>query len=610
MNNKYRKRTSLILAVLLVFTMLFAACGTSSQYPQYKEGSEEEDRLFVEFIDQVFLDDVAAETIGLHYTLAYPENFSIINYPVTFGGIGEQSRKDELIKAQSRKDTLLSFDYDELAQKNKQTYDVFMWSIDAELSSEAFDYYDEYLSPLIGIQAEYPILLAEYTFRTERDVTDYLELLTQLDEFYGEIVVYEQEKSAAGLFMADYTLDAIIKQCSDLIEDRENHFLISTFDSRIDPLDFLTEEEKAGYKEANIAALNDDVFPAYELLIAGLDELRGTGTNDQGLCYYPLGKEYYAYLAKVFSGSDRTVPELIDLTLDQMDSYISDMRALFSQSQDLFERYESAIASLEKAEPTAILEKLRHDILEHYPAPPDVNYTVKYVDPAMEEHLSPGFYLTPPLDMLTENSIYINLAKSDPDDAEYTFSLMAHEGYPGHLYQTVYTSSCGLDNLRSILYFPGYTEGYATYVENYAYQYMDVDPDVAELMRLNGLYVIAVHALMDLEIHYEGWTVDDVAVLLEDEFGITDIDTATEVYHQIIADPANYLKYYIGCAEIMELRSRAEAERGANFSLIDFHDELISFGDAPFSVLEKYLLNERKTSFSIWSLIFPFLYFL
>ena len=69
----------------------------------------------------------------------------------------------------------------------------------------------------------------------------------------------------------------------------------------------------------------------------------------------------------------------------------------------------------------------------------------------MEAHLSPAFYMIPALDDTEENVIYVNQAQMGNKLTLYT--TLAHEGYPGHLYQTVYYASTKPDPLRSIFNF-------------------------------------------------------------------------------------------------------------------------------------------------------------
>ena len=144
---------------------------------------------------------------------------------------------------------------------------------------------------------------------------------------------------------------------------------------------------------------------------------------------------------------------------------------------------------------------------EDFPAPPDVSYSIKDVHPSLEEYTAPAFYLTPPIDDVSQNCIYINRAKGDKKMQLYT--TLAHEGFPGHLYQNVMERSCGLEPIRSLFGSSGYAEGWATYVEMQSFYYADVDRDVAAFLQKKQSAILSLYATADLGIHYDGWSLRD-----------------------------------------------------------------------------------------------------
>ena len=97
-----------------------------------------------------------------------------------------------------------------------------------------------------------------------------------------------------------------------------------------------------------------------------------------------------------------------------------------------------------------------------------------------------------------------------------------------------------------------------------------------------------IYAHLDLYIHAYGWTEEDCAAYLK-KFGITGAASAHEIFLLVKQQPANYLKYYLGYLEICKLRQRAEKTLGENFQLKEFHEFLLDYGPAPFSLLEKYM---------------------
>lgn len=209
------------------------------------------------------------------------------------------------------------------------------------------------------------------------------------------------------------------------------------------------------------------VLPAYQQLIKTVVELKDSGKNEEGLCYLPNGKEYYELTVQASTGSARTVPQLQKLTKNQMKDDLAAMKAVIGLTAE--QAKETAV--MESTDPKEILNSLSLDIQKTFPKLPQTSVEVKYVPKAMEAHLSPAFYMIPALDDTEENVIYVNQAQMGNKLTLYT--TLAHEGYPGHLYQTVYYASTKPDPLRSIFNFGGYVEGWATYAEMGSYYLAD-----------------------------------------------------------------------------------------------------------------------------------------
>ena len=225
---------------------------------------------------------------------------------------------------------------------------------------------------------------------------------------------------------------------------------------------------------------------------------------------------------------------------------------------------------------------------EDFPALPAASYEVKYVHEALEDFLSPAFYLTPPIDTRAPNTIYINNA-SRSTNLEL-FTTLAHEGFPGHLYQNQYFSLQKPENIRYLITSGGYIEGWATYIESYAYGYAEIDSDYSRAVWLNRSINLCLYSILDVGIHYRGWTREQTASFLS-AFGITKDSAIEELYLYIVETPANYLKYYLGYLYFQDIKTKAQELQGDSFRLKEFHKKVLEIGPVPFPVLEKYVLE-------------------
>lgn len=577
------KKRSLIIASLSLAVLLLSA----GLYWHFRGN---ENQQFENYTKNLFCQEVSGSTISLHYTLKDPSAYGIENAPVSYGYLTADT---DIICASSENAlaAINSFDRSRLSKRNRLTYDILKDSLLSAREMAPYALYEEPLAPLTGTQAQLPVLLSEYRFYTQSDVDTYLELLTKTPEYFRSILEFEQAKSEAGLFMAAYSADGIIQECQAFIDMGDNNYLYSSFAGRLDSME-LPEDKKAAYIETNSEYISNYIFPAYAELKDGLTALRDTGKNQNGLCHLPEGRDYYELVVASETGSSRTIPELQRLTQQQMINDLSDIQQILtpvdenvSVSSDLFKTQGTI---LDDPSPASILTDLEEKLAEHFPKPPKVSTEIKYVQKSMEEYLSPAFYMIPAIDNASENVIYINEGHL-PDDLSL-FTTLAHEGYPGHLYQTTYYASKNPDPIRNLLNYGGYSEGWATYSEMMGYYFAPISKEQATLMQKNTSVILGLYALADMGIHYEGWTLME-AVSFFRSYGITDTDTIEDIYDLIIADPANYLKYYIGYVEFLELKKDAVKQWGKDFSQKKFHKAVLDIGPAPFDVIREYVLQ-------------------
>lgn len=544
----------------------------------------QENRKFSEFTRDFFAGEITSDTLSLHYTLADPAVFGIQDYPVTLGCISSRSGEQNAA-LENLSSSLASFSPSRLSRENRITLDIMKLYCETALEAADLPPLYEPLSPSLGVQAQLPVLLAEYAFYDEQDILDYLALLKDMPSYFSSILDYEKEKADAGCFMSDTSADRITEQCSAFIAGGEHNYLQTIFQEKISEFPGLTEKECAALSETHRKLLTDHVLPAYQSLIDGLNSLKGRGTNTMGLSYYPQGQEYYEYLLKSEVGVYDSPEEVENMLLARLQEDVSAIHTLLSKDPGLIAK---AYSDTDTRSPQEMLLDLQEKISEDFPALDAPEYEIKYVHEDLEEFLSPAFYLTPPLDLETSNSIYINGASDLAGTELYT--TLAHEGFPGHLYQTVFFERTDPNPVRSLFEPGGYVEGWATYTESYAYGYALSDSALAELLLRNRSVTLCLYSLIDLGIHYHGWTPDTASEFLRG-FGITDPDTCAEIYQYIIETPANYLKYYVGSLCFEQLREEFRTQQGNDFSLKDFHEKLLRIGPAPFPVAEKYLLG-------------------
>ena len=547
--------------------------------------SQKTDREFDSYTRSLFVSQLSGSTLSLHYTLADPAAWDLDRQEVSLGSAVAEDPAALRSFLENSRSLLESFPYESLSRENQLTYDILHLFFDTELSADNEYILAEVLSPALGIQAQLPSLLAEYTLRSEKDVIDYLNLLRDIPSYFETIIDFEKEKADRGYFMSDATADRIIDQCSDFISSGDNNYLNAVFSENLEQVPGLDETQKENSLRLHRDAVKHYVLPAYENLISALTSLKGSGTNENGLYYLSGGRAYYTYLLKSSCGIYDSVEELQTRLANQLLADYKEIRAILEEDPSL-----AASLLQENSQsgrtPEQILSSLQEQIKKDFPEISDVAYEVKYIHEDLKEHLSPAFYLTLPIDTGSPNLIYLN-----PDSrlrGIELYTTLAHEGFPGHLYQSQFFLSKDHPAVRHTLNMGGYVEGWATYIESYAYLYGSENQQLGRLHWLNRAMNLCLYSLLDIGIHYYGWTCEKAAKYLEN-FGVSDRAVCREIFQIIVEDPANYLKYYGGCLKFMDLKE--EASRQEDFHPIDFHEKVLETGPCQFPILEKYVLQ-------------------
>jgi len=580
-----------VAALLLIIVLSFSQISCSNSNTSSNEtkstinntAAATDFKAFNDFTEALFAELAPQNTITLHSLVEHPENYGISDYKVTLG-----SYKTEDLDSTSEYIDLLNklkeFDRNELSEAQQITFDELLEYFQTELEYSDLYMFCTQLTPTTGIQVELPIVFAEYSLDNKTDIDNYIELLTQTDRYFGELIDFEKLRSQKGMFMEDSIADKVIDQCETFLNNKDDNYLITTFDERIDSIQGLTKKEISDYKTANANAVNNHVLPAYSLLIQGVKALKGTNKYGGGLSNYPNGAKYYEYLLQSELGWSKSVDDLDAL----LDKYINlsmlQMTTLLAKNSTLLDNADKFSFAL--TDPKEILTALTEQIKTDFPDPPAVNYVIKYVDKSLEAYSSPAMYFLPQLDDYTDNAIYINKSNSD---VSTLYSTLAHEGYPGHMYQSTYFVSLNPSPIRIMLRPGGYLEGWASYCELYSYTLPDTtNKDLNLLMQANYEAILMLYSKVDLGVNYYSWTLDDTTKFLA-KYGFTDQSIAKEMYESMIAEPCNYPKYSLGCIAFMELKNTAQTALGDNFNAKSFHKFLMDLGPVQFDIIEKKL---------------------
>ena len=556
---------------------------------------------FDTFLDDCFEEFVTSDTLTLHFKLSDPDAYGISeNVPPSFGDYSVEQLTDQCERAGQLLSELNTFDPDDLDEESAFTWQILKDALEASAASEE---YILYTSPFgtNGLQSQVPVTLSEYYFDGEQDVKDYLALARQVPDLFDQILSFEEKRREAGFISPDFVLENTIEQIDQFLSASEDdNLLISSFEEKLENVPDLSEEAKKTYRSNNRALVRQTILPAFASLREELEvylvdsntpasqDQSDTGvsaSNKERLCQYEGGRDYYRLLLSTVVGTDLSPEECIDALETTLQDCAADIIALTRDETGLYTDYLTARPALTDAQ--AILTELENDTLIDFPEPPEVSYTLKNVPAALSSTSASAFYLLPPIDSTEDNIIYINESRVSDEEQ---FSTLAHEGYPGHMYQTNYYMSTDPEPIRFLLRCDGYDEGWGTYAQLYSYRYLefaDTDRETEELLRQlyrdNDILSLALSSLSDLYVNYENYTEEELTDYLSG-YGVPE-ENVRSIYEYVVENPTTYLSYSIGWYELEQLRNSMQEELGSDFDNREFHEAVLSCGSCPFSLL-------------------------
>jgi uncharacterized protein (DUF885 family) len=318
--------------------------------------------------------------------------------------------------------------------------------------------------------------------------------------------------------------------------------------------------------------------------------LRGVGSRDGGLVNLPDGEAFSLMYLQHRTDSDMTLTEMQSALNDRFEFLQNRLFQLFIENPHLMDMFLSGmLGNIPYDSAESYMEILENAIAQDFPPIDNLNFTLVEVHESLQEHIGPAFYIIPAIDDFMNNTIYFNPSRID--DSLFLFTVMAHEGFPGHMYQFVYFFQQSPHPIRNRITGIGYSEGWATYVEHLSYFWAGLEEAEAEILSLSRQLDFALISIIDLNINAFGWDINQLDEFLTDNRMNLEQDVIENIFHSVTSDPFNLIPYSIGHIEMLSLLEEAEALLGDDFVLLDFHRFVLDFGPAPFNLLREHMPN-------------------
>lgn len=557
--------------------------------------ASQEQKQFDQFIQQEFIKTMESDYIATHIYTQNPKAFGIDTSQIGVN-LGTRPNSEETIALvednNNSHKTFKQFHRNVLTEKQKDIYDIYEYqtSLSQKLNNEKFDYYGSYFESMSGIQFQLPTLFADWQVRSEKDAQDLIALLNDTKPYVDSLLEYTKEQEENGLLMLD--LESIINHCNSILQPGENSAILASMNTSIEQL-ALEAEKTEKYKSQLKEAFTSSFLPAFESIRSTMESFQQTGQNNtEGLAKFKYGKEYYELLLKQNIGSDKSVEEIRDMMEEEFSKHLYNCTKIVVRNPDAVEPL--ILNTLPKTgylSYTDILDDMKLFISEEFPPVSNLNYHIENINEELASNSGiTAYFNIPTLDGDSVKQLRVNPISNDVSSIP-TFSTVAHEGFPGHMYQYAYMYENVENNyIKALSNISAYTEGYAVYAQYEALSYLDeIDPTLLEAYKENELATYCIIILADIGIHYDGWSVTEFKEFMESKGFSLDDESIKTQYGQLQANPAAFAPYYVGYHEIINMKKDAQKELGKRFDEKEFHTALLESGTAPFPVVQQHI---------------------
>lgn len=610
---RFTKLTALILALIL-FASLFAGCQlpdntarpitieseetqtsetpspTATPAPSFEVSADA--ATAVDELDlEAFRWFATRDGVSFHRYIDDPSKFGVDpdSVPMTLGEFTEEDSLKFTQEASFFLDRLNAINREQLPQDKQFSYDVLHDLLESyALDSTEFEYIYEPLTEYSGIHSYLPLSFALFELKDTSDVEDYLTLLADVPRYMGQILAYEQKRAELGMFMTKDALNAILKQCKSIIDSRDNSFLYATFNDAIDQLTTLTPEQAQAYKDRNASLLKNEFISSYQTLYDGLNALRKSCRSyEKAAVYTEVQKRFFEYSMQDAGCNSLSVEEALEMLKAELNYLLYDSVSIKIYRPNIKDAGDSLPNGISSGNTQTDLDYLQSMISPILPELPEHTLSIVAVPEELQKQFAPAAYVIPALDDWTENTIYINTAEEDPT----MLLTLAHEGYPGHMYQYVYQRS--LDNvglLQRAANFGGYAEGWAQFskflVTEYQKQY---DEDYVRYMFEYDIYANSIlPAIISILVNYYGYSEKAIESYING-LGLNGNEVASDFYKMVVDQPYYDFEYAIGYAQLAQLYRDELSDLGSNFHMDKFLKAYLDLGPGNFDLIKEQM---------------------
>jgi len=563
-----KKLSIVLLTLILLFT---TGCGNGGE-PTEKQLTAEQTK-FEEYLKDELIYYISLNKLDAHFAFKDLTPYGMENMEASLGsaqGYDYEALKESLGK-------LNAINKEWLTERYQNIYDRYKLAIEEKLEFEGLDDYNFLFSPSFQTVSMLLTSFTEFDIRNEQDIKDFIAYVVDSERYLDDCIELTKKQIEKGIIQSNYTLQGIIMQCQTFIDSGNKNAVTVVMSKRIDQFDGISSEQKTEYKNQLKEAVNNNLMGGLKNVISLMKSSMGKATNSSTYSNWPDGKKYYEALLKTKTSSKMSVEQTKQLLENEIDYCVEQLAILEKENPKLYFSYH---VFFEMDDPVEMLEQLKSQMSKFFPDPIVTTYEVDYLDSSISLSSIAAYYLIPPLDDYTHSHIKVRHGAD--------FITVAHEGFPGHLYQATYelANTPAPSPILGYMHFTGFVEGWATYAEYYAYSMStdEITNAVIDYASYGNRLQRALIALVDILANYDGLSKSELIAYYTNKGW--EALYADAYYSSSIEEPAFRISYATGRIMLLNLKEKAEEALGDKFDLVEFHKVILDTGNSTFEYLE------------------------
>lgn len=535
------------------------------------------DEEFEKFLDQYVIDVCENDYSNAHHYFEDPEAYGIdvSKADITLGTFVATDKDKEFTNSILTK--LKEWDPESLNDTNSEIYRQLEWmyTIESDSNAARYDYVAPIWSEMSGVQSNLTDFFSEYQLFTKDDVEPLIKLINDTPRYVQEALDYSKEQANRGMLRLD--LDTVVTYCENILSSQDDSPITKELDDEVDGL-LLEKSEGEEIKEKIHKALADSLFPSYQTIVDGLKALEDDILPIEGMAKYSSGKDYYTLLLRHYTGTSQTPQEIYSNVYAAMNDASAEYRQIVKKNSKAAEDADDPKTKFKEV--SEIMPFLEEKYASKFPTVETMNYEVKPLTNEQSKNGVVAYFVVPPIDSERTYEIRYNERDYGGDPSALSlYSTFAHEGIPGHMYQTQYEKEHFTQTAQYFLSSMGMQEGYAVYSAFQSYDWTGIDSDVLTINRLSELYSNYMVLIMDLQINYEGMSLDE----FNEKWG----GSFDSLYYQLAENPGVFFAYHYGYYMINKMYTDAKDTLGSRFNEVEFNNALLKAGNVAFDIVKE-----------------------